>query len=89
MDMYNGLSMPPLPDKLSDLKDVEDYVTALNQFLSNMMDKTKQFYIQPRQLTATQITAMNNPVTGDLIYNSTTKKLNFYNGTTWVVVTSV
>ncbi len=29
------------------------------------------------------------PAEGDVVYNSTTKKINFYNGTAWAAVTSV
>ena len=33
--------------------------------------------------------ALVGMVAGRLIYNSTTKKINFYNGTAWAAVTSI
>lgn len=38
--------------------------------------------------TTTQRDALTNLEEGEVIYNSTTKKLNFYNGTSWEAVTS-
>lgn len=42
-----------------------------------------------RKLTTTERDAVASPVDGTVIYNSTTAKLNFYNGSSWAVVTSV
>jgi hypothetical protein len=39
-------------------------------------------------MTTTQRNAYASPVGGSLIFNSTTNKLNFYNGTAWEAVTS-
>jgi len=39
-------------------------------------------------MTTTQRNAYATPVGGSLIFNSTTSKLNFYNGTAWEAVTS-
>ena len=88
MDMLNGLSVPPTPDKIVELKDVELYIDALNTFLDQMLNKTKQFYATPRSLTTAEIAAINKPTTPDLVFNTTTKKLNFYDGTAWRIVTS-
>jgi len=38
--------------------------------------------------TTTLRDAIASPVAGDTIYNSTTNKLNFYNGSSWEAVTS-
>lgn len=43
--------------------------------------------IDPEQMTTTERDA-SSPTAGKLIYNTTTNKLNFYNGTAWEVVTS-
>ena len=47
---------------------------------------TAPFY--PPVVTTTQRNAMT-VTQGAIVYNSTTKKLNFHNGTGWAVVTSV
>lgn len=46
---------------------------------------TKAFY--PSRMTTAQRDALT-PTAGAAIYNSTTNKLNFYNGTAWEAVTS-
>jgi len=43
----------------------------------------------PPRLPTTQRDAVTSPSTGLVVYNSTTNKLNFYNGTAWEAVTSV
>lgn len=42
-----------------------------------------------RRMTTTERNAMANVIAGTLVYNTTTNKLNFYNGSTFEVVTSV
>lgn len=44
-------------------------------------------FLKPR-LTTTQRDAISRPVAGLEIYNSTTAKMNFYNGDSWEVITS-
>lgn len=39
-------------------------------------------------LTTTERDALTSPTAGQIIFNSTTSKLNFYNGTAWEAVTS-
>jgi DNA-binding transcriptional regulator/RsmH inhibitor MraZ len=39
-------------------------------------------------MTSTQRDAISSPTAGLVIYNSTSNKLNFYNGSAWEVVTS-
>lgn len=48
---------------------------------------TTQGLVLPRMIT-TNRDAIANPVAGLVIYNTTTNKLNFYNGSTWEAVTS-
>lgn len=48
---------------------------------------TTQGFLPPR-MTATQRDAIATPATGLVIYNSTSNKLNFYNGSAWEAVTS-
>lgn len=42
----------------------------------------------PTKLTTTQRDALSSPIAGLMIYNTTTNKMNFYNGSTWEVITS-
>jgi hypothetical protein len=43
----------------------------------------------PGVYTTTQRNAITTPSTGMIIFNNTTSKLNFYNGSAWAAVTSV
>lgn len=49
---------------------------------------TTQGVLLPR-MTTTQRDAISSPARGLIIYNTTTNKLNFYNGTAWEAVTSL
>jgi hypothetical protein len=40
------------------------------------------------KLTSTQRDAISSPATGLMIYNTTTNKLNFFDGSAWEAVTS-
>lgn len=51
------------------------------------IDSTTKGFLPPR-LTTTQRDNISSPTAGLMIYNSTTNKLNFYNGTSWEAVTS-
>lgn len=51
------------------------------------INSTTQGFLPPRMNT-TQRNAIATPPAGLMIYNSTTNKLNFYNGTAWEAVTS-
>lgn len=51
------------------------------------IDSTTQGFLPPR-MTTTQRNAVATPPAGLMIYNTTTNKLNFYNGTAWEAVTS-
>ncbi len=51
------------------------------------MTSTTRGFLQPR-MTTTQRDAISTPATGLMVYNTTTNKLNFYNGSAWEVVTS-
>ena len=51
------------------------------------LQSTTRGFLPPR-LTTTQRNAISSPAAGLIIYNSSTNKLNFFNGTTWEVVTS-
>lgn len=42
----------------------------------------------PPRMTTTQRNAISSPVAGLMIYNTTTQKLNFHNGSSWQAVTS-
>lgn len=48
---------------------------------------TTKGFLPPR-MTTTQRNAISTPPAGLMVYNSTTNKLNFYNGTAWEAVTS-
>lgn len=58
--------------------------SALNQLLGGDAGDG----INVPQLTTAQRDALASPKTACLIYNSTTNKLNFYNGSAWEAVTS-
>jgi len=51
------------------------------------LNSTNRGFLPP-VLTTTQRNNISSPAEGLMIYNSTTKKLNFYNGTSWDAVTS-
>jgi len=51
------------------------------------VSSTTQGLLPPR-MTSTQRDAISSPAAGLMIYNTTTNKLNFYNGTAWEAVTS-
>ena len=51
------------------------------------IDSTTQGFLPPR-MNPTQRGNISSPPAGLMIYNSTTNKLNFYNGTAWEAVTS-
>jgi hypothetical protein len=48
---------------------------------------TTQGFLPPR-MTTTERNAITSPPAGLMVYNTTTNKLNFYNGTAWEAVTS-
>lgn len=56
---------------------------------SSILDvrSTTKGFLPPR-MTTTQRDAISSPAAGLMIYNTTTNKLNFYNGTAWEAVTS-
>ena len=51
------------------------------------LTSTSKGFLPPR-MTTTQRDAISSPATGLMIYNTSTNKLNFYNGTAWEAVTS-
>lgn len=61
--------------------------TTPNAAAKVQIDSTTQGFLPPR-MTTTQRNAISSPPAGLMIYNSTTNKLNFYNGTAWEAVTS-
>ena len=59
---------------------------AVATAMLELTSTTKGFL--PSRLTTTQRDDIVSPATGLMIYNSTTNKLNFFNGTAWEAVTS-
>ena len=55
--------------------------------LLDVTSKTKGFL--PPRMTTVQRDAITTPPAGLMIYNTTTNKLNFYNGSAWEAVTSI
>lgn len=47
------------------------------------LTSTTQGFLPPR-MTTIQRDTITSPATGLMVYNTTTNKLNFYNGTTWI-----
>lgn len=62
--------------------------SSLNASAKVQIDSTTQGFLPPR-LTTTQRNAISSPAAGLMIFNTTTAKLNFYNGSAWEAVTSV
>jgi len=60
--------------------------TDLASSILTMGSTTKGFL--PPRMTGTQRDAISSPATGLVVYNTTTDKLNFYNGSAWEAVTS-
>ena len=54
--------------------------------LLKLESTTKGF--RPPSMTTTQRNAISTPIAGLMIYNNSTNKLNFYNGSAWEAVTS-
>jgi hypothetical protein len=54
--------------------------------LLQMASTTKGF--RPPIMSTAQRNAVSSPATGLIVYNTTTDKINFYNGTSWQAVTS-
>lgn len=54
--------------------------------LLQMSSATKGF--RPPVMTTTQRNAISSPATGLIVFNTTTKKINVYNGSAWEAVTS-
>lgn len=42
--------------------------------------------LKPVQYTQTEIDALTEMTEGEVVWNSTTKLLNFYNGTVWAAI---
>ena len=58
-------------------------------FLNPTLDLTGTVgYLIPAPFTTTERDALTNVPEAAVIYNSTTNKLNFYNGSAWEQVTS-
>lgn len=62
-------------------------LTSQNAVALFQMDSTTKGFLPPR-MTTTQRDAISSPPAGLVIYNSTTNKINFYNGSAWEAVTS-
>lgn len=60
--------------------------TANAAALLDVSSTTKGFL--PPRMTTTERNAISTPPAGLMVYNTTTNKINFYNGTAWEAVTS-
>jgi hypothetical protein len=60
--------------------------TANAAALLDVSSTTKGFL--PPRMTGAQRDAISTPPAGLMVYNTTTNKLNFYNGSAWEAVTS-
>ncbi len=64
------------------------FSNSKKDFLNPKLDIVDaQVTMIPPRYTTTARDALS-PVAGDMVYNTTTNKLNFYNGSAWEVVTS-
>ena len=57
-----------------------DEASAIGQ-----LDSTSKGFLVPR-MTTTQRDAISTPATGLLVYNTTTDRFNFYDGSSWIVL---
>ena len=62
-------------------------VAAVDASAKLEIESTTEGFLPPR-MTTTQRDAISTPAAGLIIYNTTTNKLNFYNGSAWEAVTS-
>ncbi|MEO9145100.1 MAG: hypothetical protein ABI237_06035 [Ginsengibacter sp.] len=62
-------------------------VTDIPSALLNLSSTTKGFL--PPRMTTTQAGMISTPAEGLFLYDSTLKKMKFFNGTSWEVITSV
>ena len=60
--------------------------TPSEKAILDLTSTTKGFL--PPRMTTTERNAITSPVAGLMVYNTTTNKLNFYNGSAWEAVTS-
>ena len=60
---------------------------TISTLVASTLDFTGTRFVPPN-LTTLERDAIGSPIEGSLIYNTTTQKLNFYNGTAWEAVTS-
>lgn len=72
---------------MSDLPSVSspfmDFKIAVVLWMQSLMPKRG---LLPPALTTAQRDAITSPPAGLMIYNSTTRKINFYNGSAWEIV---
>ncbi|HRG27392.1 MAG TPA: hypothetical protein PLJ00_05855 [Chitinophagales bacterium] len=61
--------------------------SSANAAAKVQIDSTTQGFLKPR-MTTVQRDAISTPPAGLEIYNTTTNKMNFYNGSAWEVITS-
>lgn len=59
-------------------------------FQGKQLQRTRSILelFQAPSYTTTERDALKNPKAGMVIYNSTTSKINFYNGSAWAAITS-
>lgn len=64
-----------------------DFLRTISKGYESQIRNILLKFIAP-SMTTTQRDAIVSPESGRIIYNSTTGKINFYDGSTWRVITS-
>ncbi len=59
-----------------------------NNTILDIRSENRGALLLPRITEALRDSNITNPIAGHLVYNTTTNKINFYNGSAWEVVTS-
>jgi hypothetical protein len=92
------LDLPPAPmaeaDKDVQIDEIREWAHDAREVLVRWAEEVDtQFALMKREIvpkmTTTERNALEKVVAGVVIYNTTTNKLNFWNGAAWEVVTSV
>lgn len=83
----NGASSPVEAMRITSAGNVGIGAASIeSNCLLKLESTTKGF--RPPSMTTTERNAISTPIAGLMIYNNTTNKLNFYNGSAWEAVTS-
>ena len=66
---------------------VDEWVHDVDTDIANIIRELNKGF-RPKNVTTAQRNALTNLYNGLIIFNTSTKKLNFYTGTAWEQITS-